>query len=179
MTLSVIVPALNAEAHLAMTLAAIGSGGEIVVVDGGSTDRTAAIAAEAGARVLAAPRGRGSQIAAGIAAAVHPWLLVLHADTRPGPGWRDAVAAHAATPDYAGYFRFVLDSADQRARRLERMVAWRCRVLGLPYGDQGLLIHRDLLRAVGGMKPSTSDGGCRIWCGASAGAVCAHCQPMR
>jgi hypothetical protein len=56
-------------------------------------------------------------------------------------------------PDSAGYFRFVLDSADRRARRLERIVAWRGRVLGLPYGDQGLLIHRDLLRAVGGMKP--------------------------
>jgi hypothetical protein len=36
---------------------------------------------------------------------------------------------------------------------LERAVAWRCRVLGLPYGDQGLLIHRDLLRSVGGMRP--------------------------
>ncbi len=153
MTLSVIVPALNAEAHLPATLAAIGPGAEIIVVDGGSTDRTAAIAAEAGTRVLAAPRGRGSQIAAGIAAAANPWLLILHADTRPGPGWRDAVAAHAANPDSAGYFRFGLDSANPRARRLERMVAWRCRVLGLPYGDQGLLIHRDLLRLVGGVKP--------------------------
>ena len=56
-------------------------------------------------------------------------------------------------PDKAGYFRFVLDSDDPRARRLERVVAWRSRVLGLPYGDQGLLIHRDLLRAVGGMNP--------------------------
>src|SRR6185437_3737014 len=36
---------------------------------------------------------------------------------------------------------------------LERLVAWRCRVLGLPYGDQGLLIHRNLLEAVGGIKP--------------------------
>ncbi len=57
------------------------------------------------------------------------------------------------SPDHAGYFRFALDSDDPRARRLERMVAWRCRTLGLPYGDQGLLIHRDLLRKVGGMRP--------------------------
>ena len=59
----------------------------------------------------------------------------------------------AANPDKAGYFRFALDSPDPRARRLERMVAWRCRVLGLPYGDQGLLIHRDLLERAGGMRP--------------------------
>jgi rSAM/selenodomain-associated transferase 2 len=151
--LSVVIPALNAETLLAGTLKSIGPGPEIIVVDGGSADRTARIAAGAGARVLAAPRGRGSQIAAGVAAASQPWLLILHADTRPGQGWRQAVAAHMAAPDSAGHFRFVLDAPGARARRLERLVAWRCRVLGLPYGDQGLLIHRDLLRAVGGVKP--------------------------
>jgi rSAM/selenodomain-associated transferase 2 len=149
--LSVVIPALNAETLLAGTLAALGPGPEVIVVDGGSTDRTADIATAAGARVLTAPRGRGSQIAAGAAAATRPWLLILHADTRPGEGWRSAVAAHMASPDRAGYFRFALDSPGARARRLERLVAWRCRVLGLAYGDQGLLVHRDLLRAVGGV----------------------------
>jgi rSAM/selenodomain-associated transferase 2 len=151
--LSVVIPALNAATLLPATLNAIGSGPEIIVADGGSADGSAGVAARAGARVLAAPRGRGSQIAAGVAAASRPWLLVLHADTRPGEGWRHAVAAHMAAPDSAGYFRFTLDSPDARARRLERLVAWRCRVFALPYGDQGLLIHRDLLRAVGGVKP--------------------------
>jgi rSAM/selenodomain-associated transferase 2 len=151
--LSVVIPALNAETLLAGTLAAIGAGLDIIVVDGGSTDSTGEVAFRYGARVLTAPRGRGSQIAAGIAAARCPWLLILHADTRPGEGWRSAVAAHMSAPDRAGYFRFVLASPDARARRLERFVTWRCRVLGLPYGDQGLLIHRDLLAAVGGVKP--------------------------
>ena len=59
----------------------------------------------------------------------------------------------AAGPGKAAYFRFALDSDDPRARRLERLVAWRCRVLALPYGDQGLLIHRDLLAQTGGMRP--------------------------
>ena len=150
MELSVVIPALNAAARLPATLAAIGNGPEIIVVDGGSSDGTLGVAPVA--HVISAPRGRGSQIAAGIEAASHAWLLLLHADTRLAPEWRSAAAAHMqAGPSRAGYFRFRLDSRDPRARRLERMVAWRSCVLGLPYGDQGLLIHRDLLRTVGGM----------------------------
>jgi len=148
--LSIIIPTLNAAAILPGTLAALGTTPEIIVVDGGSTDDTVAIAAASGVRVLSAARGRGTQLAAGIAAATHPWLLLLHADTRLSPNWRAAAQLAAAQ---AGYFGFRLDSKDPRAQRLERLVAWRNRVLGLPYGDQGLLIHRDLLRAAGGMKP--------------------------
>jgi rSAM/selenodomain-associated transferase 2 len=153
--LSIVMPALNAAATLPGAIAAVAAeAGEIVVADGGSTDATAATAEALGARVLRVARGRGGQLAAGIAAARFPWLLLLHADTRLDPGWAACARAHiAAGPERAGYFRFALDSADPRARRLERAVAWRCRVLALPYGDQGLLIHRDLLAAVGGLRP--------------------------
>ncbi|MBN9511349.1 MAG: TIGR04283 family arsenosugar biosynthesis glycosyltransferase [Alphaproteobacteria bacterium] len=152
---AVIIPALDAAATLPATLAALGgAAAEIVVADGGSADATAAVARAAGARVLAAPRGRGVQMAAGIAATWAPWLLLLHADTRLAPGWEaPAGALMVAGEARAGYFRFALDSADPRARRLERLVAWRCRALGLPYGDQGLLLPRALLAAVGGMRP--------------------------
>lgn len=154
MDVSVVIPALNAAATLPATLAALGRVGECIVVDGGSQDATATLASATNARVLTAARGRGTQLAAGIAAASHAWLLLLHADTRLSATWRDAARAHiAAGPQRAGWFRFALDSDDPRARRLERMVAWRCRILALPYGDQGLLIHRDLLHAAGGMRP--------------------------
>jgi rSAM/selenodomain-associated transferase 2 len=152
--LSVVIPTLNAAGTLAAAIAALGPVTEVVVADGGSTDGTLAVAAASGAIVIAAPRGRGNQMAAGIAAAANPWLLLLHADTRLQPGWREAASAHMEVrPGKAAYFRFALDSDDPLARRLERMVAWRCRVMGLPYGDQGLLIHRDLLAAVGGIGP--------------------------
>lgn len=152
--LSVIIPALNAAADLPATLAALGEApDEVLVVDGGSADGTSKVAATHGARVLAAPRGRGGQLASGITAATQPWFLLLHADTKLGPGWAAAAAEHMRkTPDRAAYFRFALDSDDRRAHRLERLVAWRCRALALPYGDQGLLLHRDLLRAVGGVR---------------------------
>src|SRR5207249_2555425 len=72
---------------------------EIIVADGGSQDETVAVANAAGARVIAAERGRGQQLAAGAAAATGEWLLFLHADCRLSPGWEDAVAAFLATPD--------------------------------------------------------------------------------
>lgn len=152
--LTVVIPALNAAATLPETLGALGGqAAEVIVVDGGSADGTADVARRHGAHVLAAPRGRGVQLAAGAAAARGPWLLLLHADTRLAPGWEAAVRAAMADPGRAGFFRFALDDTAPAARRLERAVAWRCRALALPYGDQGLLVHRDLLAAVGGIRP--------------------------
>lgn len=157
--LSVVIPTLQAEGTLGATLNAVkGAGrvGEVVVADAGSTDATRAIAAGAGARVIAAPRGRGVQLAAGAAAAAGGWLLFLHADTVPAPGWEKALAAFIDDPanrERAAVFRFALDDPSPAARRLERLVDWRTRGLGLPYGDQGLLIARDFYAAIGGFKP--------------------------
>ena len=155
--LNVVIPVLDAAAHLPRTLAALARRDiavEVIVVDGGSRDATWAVARAHGARVLSAPRGRGGQLAAGIAATEGEWLLLLHADTVLAPGWGAAAWAHmAAGTGRAAYFRFALDSADPRARWLERWVAWRCRVLALPYGDQGLLVPRALLDGVGGVRP--------------------------
>lgn len=153
-TLTVVIPTLNAASVLPGTLAALGGQAEVVVSDGGSTDATTDIARACGAMVVVGPRGRGQQIMAGIEAARTPWLLLLHADTRLAPGWAAAAAAHMRTvPHRAAYFRFALDSSDPRARRLERAVAWRCRMLALPYGDQGLLIARKVLDEAGGVRP--------------------------
>ncbi len=152
--LSVVIPAWRAAAALPATLAALGGApAEVVVADAGSPDGTAEVARGLGARVVQAEKGRGPQIAAGVAAARGPWLLLLHADTRLAPGWPAAARAAMADPGRAGFFRFALDDAGPEARRLERLVAWRCRVLALPYGDQGLLLHRALLEAAGGVRP--------------------------
>ena len=155
-SVSVIIPTLDAADELPSALTVLAGSAsirEIILSDGGSRDETVAIARAAGARVIIGPPGRGIQLIAGAAAATGEWLLFLHADCRLSPDWEKAVAVFIAQPgasDCAGYFGFALDDPDPVARRLERIVAWRCRVLGLPYGDQGLLIARGLYDAVGG-----------------------------
>lgn len=146
------IPTFNAAGSLALCLESLG-GERIIVADGGSADATAAVAKEAGATIIPAARGRGTQLTTGASAASGSWLLFLHADSRLEAAWRDAVQAFATMPGAegrAGYFDLALDDPASAARRVERLVAWRSRVLGLPYGDQGLLISRGLYDAVGG-----------------------------
>ena len=151
--LAVVIPALNAAATLGPCLAAVREADEIVVVDGGSGDGTAALAERGGARLLRSARGRGVQLAAGAAAARGDWLLFLHADTRLGPGWRAAADRHIARhPGEAACFRLRLDAGEWQARMVEAGVAMRVGLFGLPYGDQGLLVSRKLYDAVGGYR---------------------------
>ncbi|GAA3996891.1 TIGR04283 family arsenosugar biosynthesis glycosyltransferase [Sphingomonas humi] len=153
LNLSVVIPALNAAAHLPGCVAALGEVDELLVVDGGSADATAKVAEALGAKVIAALRGRGAQLAAGAAAARGDWLLFLHADTRLGQGWQEAARRHIAEhPDKAAVFAFVLDEPAWQARLIAAGVALRGRALALPYGDQGLLMSRKLYDSVGGFR---------------------------
>lgn len=154
--IAVVIPALNEAAHLSAALGALREGDalidEIIVVDGGSGDATCDIAREAGAVAIGAPRGRGGQIAAGVAASQASWLLILHADTVLAAGWSVGVSSSIASGDrHAYYGRLRFACTDPRARIVEKFVEWRSQFLGLPYGDQALLIPRALLELVGGV----------------------------
>lgn len=156
--LSIVIPTLDAAIGLPATLATLSTAElpmEIIVADGGSMDATAELAAATGARVIPSPPGRGGQLAAGAEASVGNWLLFVHADTRPGPGWSTVVRRFMAESENtyrAAYFQFALDDPAPAARRLERIVDWRCRIAGLPYGDQGLLISRTFYDHLGGFR---------------------------
>lgn len=157
--LSVIIPTLNAEAALPQTLDALIPGAvcglvkEVVISDGGSADATRDIAEDAGCKVVTGPAGRGVQLRRGACAARGEWLLFLHADTVLSTGWEEEVGHFMAQPEscaYAAVFRFALDDFRPQARRLETLVTIRCKLFALPYGDQGLLIHRSFYERLGG-----------------------------
>ncbi len=151
--LSVIIPTLDAANHLAPCLEAVARADEIIVVDGGSSDESVQIAKRSGARLIETPPNRGRQLHAGAVAAAGDWLLFLHADTILAPGWAEAAAAHIARfPLNAACFTFRLDDRAWQARLIEAAVAVRVRALGLPYGDQGLLISRACYDRLGGFR---------------------------
>ncbi len=160
--ISVVIPTLNAEDGLAACLTALvpaavqGIVREVIVVDGGSSDRTLKIIEQSGAELLRSGPGRGEQLSVGAAHANSPWLLFLHADTVLEPGWEREVSALVERIDSgrrrptAAAFRFALDDDGFGPRMTEAGVATRCALFRLPYGDQGLLISRQLYQQIGG-----------------------------
>lgn len=151
-TVSVIIPVLNEAERLAELLPVLAAGGpfEIIVVDGGSEDESAQIARDHGASVVDAPRGRALQMNAGAKFAKGQLLLFLHADTTPPSGYVELVADTLTAGVSAGAFSFSLDGSMRFQKAIEKLVAMRCRFLGMPYGDQGLFLRRTLFHEVGG-----------------------------
>ena len=156
--LSIIIPVLNAQGALPLALAALIEGveagviRELVVSDGGSVDASCGLAEEAGAVVLRGPAGRGGQMARGAAAAGGSWLLFLHSDTVLSAGWSEVVLAHMVADQRAGYFRLRFAADGFWPWFVAGWANRRSRLFGLPYGDQGLLISRELYEAVGGFE---------------------------
>ncbi|MAK60648.1 MAG: glycosyl transferase [Ponticaulis sp.] len=155
--LSIIIPTLNAGEDLISCLQSLTPGlqtglvRELLIVDGGSSDKTVLYAYEAGARVICGASGRGRQLRAGAENARGDWLLFLHADSFLEQNWADALIGHMqAAPERAAYFQLAYRSDASEARWLEARANRRAKWFGLPYGDQGLFLSRSLYEAVGG-----------------------------
>lgn len=153
---SIIMPVLNEEASLPAALAALqrdvlaGGRAELIVADGGSADRTAALAARVG-RVVSAPRGRARQMNAGAAAARGDVLLFLHADTTLPPSALDiADRALARSGVVGGAFRLRFDTPALAYRLVAASVTWRGLTRHIYTGDQAYVIRREAFERIGG-----------------------------
>jgi len=151
--LSVIIPTLNEEMCIDSTLDSIRRSGdvEVIVVDGGSQDRTVEFAARQGVIVAHSLPGRGRQMNVGAAIATGDVLLFLHADTRLPAGYLQMIEASLGSPAAcAGAFPLCIAAPGRSFRVIEFLVALRSRWLGMPYGDQAIFVTKHDFHLAGG-----------------------------
>ncbi len=158
--LAVVVPVLHDDAALARLLPLLGrlasAPEQVIVVDGAASEATATMCRGAGCAWMPSARGRGLQLAAGIAAARAAGagvLWMVHADCEPHASSAHAIREALAAGAAGGYFRFRFGGARSALKRfLEACIAWRCR-LSMVYGDQGIFVSRAAYDASPGIGP--------------------------
>jgi rSAM/selenodomain-associated transferase 2 len=157
--ISIVIPVLDDAVPLGRLLTDLRSaadaargGVEVIVVDGGSRDGSAEVAAGAADRVLVAPSGRAIQLAAGIGAAAGRLIWMLHADSRVTAGHVLALDAMLTDARYRwGRFDVRLDAAGPLYRAIETGMNLRSYTTGICTGDQGIFVRREMLDAIGGI----------------------------
>lgn len=150
---SVIIPVLNEEKTIGATLAVLPALAphEVIVVDGGSADRTREIGAQSGATVLSAPRGRARQMNHGAQEATGDVLLFLHGDTRLPPTALDEIVAALQDPRYlGGRFDIELEGEHWMLKIVGALINHRSRVTKVGTGDQAIFVRREVFTRMGG-----------------------------
>ena len=152
--LSIIIPCLNEAEGIADTLTALAPlrarGVEVVVADGGSEDKSAALARPLADQVIIAMRGRAMQMNAGAAQARGDMLLFLHADCRL-PAAADGLITDGLNRAQKTWGRFDVELTGHSPLlpMVGALMNWRSRLTGVSTGDQGLFVTRSLFEAVG------------------------------
>ena len=153
--LSIILPVLNEAAAIGAVLKSleplIARGAQVIVADGGSTDRSAELARSGGAQVVAAPRGRALQMNSGAAQAHGDVLLFLHADTVL-PANADQLISQALSSGLQVWGRFdvVITGSPDMLKLIAALMNLRSRLTGIATGDQAMFMTRSAFDAAGG-----------------------------
>jgi rSAM/selenodomain-associated transferase 2 len=146
MKLSIVIPTLNEGERIVGCLDALAPlrsrGHEVIVVDGGSSDETVALATGRCDRVIAAPRGRARQMNAGAAHATGDALVFLHADTRL-PSDADRGIGSALQDHVWGRFDVEIEGRHPLLKLVACAMNLRSRVTGIATGDQAIFVRRE------------------------------------
>ena len=154
--ISVVIPALNEEGRIARTLDRLQAmrqrGHELIVVDGGSDDKTVAVSTALADRLIRAPQGRASQMRAGAAVAKGSVIWFLHADTLPVDNADMLIQSRIAQPGVQ-WGRFDIQFSDERPvfKMIALFMNLRSRLSGIATGDQGIFLARELYEQIGGI----------------------------
>jgi rSAM/selenodomain-associated transferase 2 len=153
--LSIVIPVLNEAEGIAAALAALApyraNGAEAIVVDGGSSDGTPEAARALADVVIAAPRGRATQMNAGAAVARRDVLVFLHADTRLPPDADRLVCDGLDRTSRAwGRFDILIEGRSALLGAVAFAMNLRSRLTGIATGDQAMFVTRDAFARVGG-----------------------------
>ena len=153
-SVSIVMPVLDEAAGIAATLGSLqplrADGVELIVVDGGSTDDTRALAEGRCDTLIGAARGRARQMNAGARHATGEVLLFLHADTELPPDALPALWAALAGGACWGRFDVRIDGRHAVLTLVARLMNLRSRLTGIATGDQAMFVTRTAFEAVGG-----------------------------
>jgi rSAM/selenodomain-associated transferase 2 len=155
--LSIIGPVLNEAPNLTAFLQRLMPlrlrGAEVIVVDGGSCDRSVEVARSNADWVINSPRGRAKQMNAGAAVARGNILLFLHADTSlPNAADSIIISAISEPSKVWGRFDATIDSRHPLLNIVGRLMNFRSRISGIATGDQAIFVRRRIFEAVGGYE---------------------------
>ena len=167
-SISIIVPTLNEEVNIVPLLDNLAELGaeEVLIADGGSTDRTLELSAGR-VRLIQCEANRGEQMNTGARSATGDVLLFLHADVRLSPGALDRLREAMADPRVIGGDFDIRYVGDDTASRVFTVInRWRRR-FGVFYGDSGIFCRRDAFEELGGYRPypvlEDYEFGRRLW----------------
>jgi len=150
----IIVPVLNESAVLSQQLNKLdvlrAMGAQVLLVDGGSNDRTVQLARDAGFDVLESVRGRARQMNAGARAATSDLLVFLHVDTDLPSGALQQIENHLNSKTGWGRFDVRIAGRSPWLRVISFCMNWRSRLTGISTGDQTFFMTRQIFDSVGG-----------------------------
>jgi rSAM/selenodomain-associated transferase 2 len=156
--ISIIIPVLNEEENIQVAIDSIfpSDNMEVIVVDGGSKDRTIEVVKELGVMLFHSRAGRANQMNLGAKNATGDILVFLHADTRLPTGFDDLIRTALGdvyrldSDPIAGAFALEIDDRSRRFRWVEWGVKYRSRFLKMPYGDQAIFLRAKVFDEIGG-----------------------------